>query len=53
MKKEGRIDKCEAFWGKNACDKKFTTTVFSGCVVYNLCKGCAKVIKKQIKLNNS
>lgn len=49
MKEENR---CEAKYGDNECQNRATTGVISCGRYFRLCKECAKVAVKQIKLNN-
>lgn len=44
---------CEAKYGDGQCKELATTGVIANGVYFNLCKQCAKVAVKQIKLNHS
>lgn len=49
MNKEDK--KCEAKYGEGRCNKTATQAVISYGVVFNLCDECAKVARRQVKLN--
>ena len=46
------VIQCEAKYGDKQCTAKATTSVVSCGMLFDLCKGCARVAKKQIELNN-
>ena len=43
--------KCEEKYGDKQCDKDATTSIASNGLVFNCCKECAKLVKKQLKQN--
>ena len=52
MKKDKKEIQCEARWG-DRCNKKATTVVINKGKIHNLCSMCAKIVKRQIKIDNN
>lgn len=44
--------RCEAVYGDNRCNKDADDVVISNGQIFCLCKECAKLARKQIKLNS-
>lgn len=45
--------KCEAKYGDKKCENIATEVVISGGGMFNLCKSCAKLVRRQNKVNNN
>lgn len=44
--------KCEAKYGDKKCDKDAKYVVVANGSIFNLCADCAKLVRRQNKLNN-
>ena len=44
---------CEAKYGNKQCKNKIVSSVIANGRIFNLCKNCRKLTRKQNKLNNN